>query len=54
MHYQFVCDYIEDGRVSLEYVSTKDDIADLLMKPLPQHTLDYLLQLAGVSFPIWS
>ena len=47
VHYHFVRDYIEEGRVSLEYVSTKD-----LTKPLPRHTLDYLLQLARVSFPI--
>ena len=54
VHYHFVRDYIEEGRVSLEYVSTSDNIADLLTKPLPRPTLDYLLQLCNVGPPIWS
>ena len=40
VHFHFVRDYIADGRICLEYCSTKDNVADLLTKPLPRPTLD--------------
>ena len=43
VHFHFVRDYIADRRICLEYCPTKDNIADLLTKPLPRTTLDHLL-----------
>ena len=55
VHFHFVHgDYIVDGRIRLEYCPTKDNIADLLTKPLPRPTLDHLLQCVGVGPSIWS
>ena len=55
VHFHFVLrDYIADGRIRLEYCPTKDNIADLLTKPLPQPSLDHLLQRVGVGPSIWS
>lgn len=54
VHFHFVRDYIADGRISLEYCSTKDNIADLLTKPLPRPTLDTLLHRMGFGPSIWS
>ena len=54
VHFHFVCDYIADGRIRLEYCPTKDNEADLLTKPLPRPTLDHLLQRVGVGPSIWS
>ena len=52
--FHFVCDYITDGRISLEYCPTKDNIADLLTKPLPRPTLDHLLHCVGIGPSLWS
>ena len=54
VHFHFVCDYITDGRISLEYCPTKDNIADLLTKPLPRPSLDHLLQRVGIGPSLWS
>ena len=54
VHFHFVRDYIADGRILLEYCPTKDNIADLLTKPLPRPTLDHLLQCVGIGPSLWS
>ena len=48
VHFHFLCDYFVDSCIQLEYCSTKENVVDLLTKPLPQPTLDSLLQL--ISF----
>lgn len=34
--YHFIRDYVEEGSVSMEYVSMNDQVADILTKPLPK------------------
>ena len=54
VHFHFVCDYITECRISLEYCPTKDNIVDLLTNHLPQPTLDHLLQRVGIGPSLWS
>ena len=42
VYFHFVRDCIANGRISLEYCPTRDNIADLLTKPLPSPTLEHL------------
>ena len=46
--YHFLREQVSEQKVKLEYVSTKDQIADIFTKPLPKDTFVYLRQKLGV------
>ena len=34
MHYHFICEAVEDGKVAVQYILTGDNISDIFTKPL--------------------
>ena len=36
IRYHFIRDYVQQGAVKLEYISTDEQVADILMKSLPR------------------
>lgn len=46
--YHFLREQVSDQQVKLEYVSTKDQLADVFTKPLPKDTFERLRQQLGV------
>jgi hypothetical protein len=46
--YHFLREQVENQVVKLEYVPTKEQIADIFTKPLPRDTFEYLRQKMGV------
>jgi len=50
--YHFLREHVAEKDVRLEYVGTKEQIADIFTKPLPRETFEYLRQKLGiVSIP---
>lgn len=43
MHYHYTCDQVTNGNIKLHYISTHDNLADILTKPLLPHKHMYLL-----------
>ena len=46
--YHFLTELVQDKEVRLEYVNTKEQIEDILTKPLPKDALLYLRGKLGV------
>ena len=46
--YQFLREQVLEQKVKLEYVPSKEQVADILTKPLPRETFEYLRQKMGV------
>ncbi|XP_057836570.1 secreted RxLR effector protein 161-like [Cryptomeria japonica] len=46
--YHFLREQVSDQQVKLEYVSTKDQLADIFTKPLPKDTFERIRQQLGV------
>lgn len=46
--YHFIRNYVEDGNISIEFVSTKDQISDILTKPLARVKFQELRSKIGV------
>eukprot|EP00253_Pinus_taeda_P008808 PITA_08808 len=46
--YHFLREQVLEQKVKLEYVPSKEQIADILTKPLPRETFEYLRQKLGV------
>ena len=46
--YHFLREHVIEKQVKLEYVGTKEQVADVFMKPLPRETFEYLRDILGV------
>eukprot|EP00253_Pinus_taeda_P006175 PITA_06175 len=46
--YHFLREQVPEQKVKLEYVASKEQVADILTKPLPKDTFEYLRQKMGV------
>eukprot|EP00253_Pinus_taeda_P019415 PITA_19415 len=46
--YHFLREQVLEQKVKLEYVPSKEQVADILTKPLPKETFEYLRQKVGV------
>ena len=51
VRYHFLRDNVEKGKISLSYVPTRDQLADIFTKPLDQATFAHLRGELGVCFP---
>jgi len=51
IRYHFLREMLTKNEVKLEYVSRKDQIADIFTKPLPKDTFEYLREKLGVITP---
>eukprot|EP00253_Pinus_taeda_P032801 PITA_32801 len=46
--YHFLCEQVLEQKVKLEYVPSKEQVADIFIKSLPRETFEYLRQKLGV------
>ena len=46
--YHFILEQVLEQKVKLEYVPSKEQVADILTKPLPRETFEYLRKKLGV------
>ena len=42
--YHFLCEQVLEQKVKLEYVPSKEQVADIFTKPLPREAFKYLIQ----------
>ena len=47
--YRYVRELVEDKQVKMEYIHTKEKIADIFTKPLSKDTYEYLRDKLGVK-----
>ena len=47
--YHYLRELVQDKEVKMEYVNTKEKIADIFTKPLPKDTFEYLTNKLGVK-----
>jgi hypothetical protein len=46
--YHFLWEKVAEKNIRVEYVGTKEQVADIFTKPLPWESFEYLLQRLGV------
>ena len=46
--YHFLWEQVAEKNIRVEYVGTKEQVANIFTKPLPRETFEYLLQRLGV------
>jgi hypothetical protein len=46
--YYFICDKLQEGEVKLQYISTYEEVADILTKPLSRIKFAYLRDKMGL------
>ena len=47
--YHYVRELVEDKQVKMEYINSKEQIADIFTKPLPKYAFEYLRGKLGVK-----
>ena len=47
--YHYVRELVEDKQVKMEYIHTKEQIANIFTKPLPKDAYEYLRGMLGVE-----
>jgi predicted aldo/keto reductase-like oxidoreductase len=46
--YYYICDKVQKGEVKLQYISTDEQISDILMKPLSKGNFVYFRDKSGL------
>jgi hypothetical protein len=46
--YQFLREQVAEKNIRVEYVGTKEQVADIFTKPLPQEAFEYLRQILRI------
>ena len=46
--FHFLREQVTEKNIKMEYIETKEQIADIFTKPLPRETFEYLRQKLGV------
>ena len=46
--YHFLREHVAEKNIRVEYVGTKEKVADIFTKPLPQEAFEYIFQKLGV------
>ena len=48
MRYHFICEAVEDGKVTVQYILTRDNVSDIFTKPLAKAKFRELAELLGL------
>ena len=48
MHYHFICEAAEDGKVTVQYILTRDNVSNIFTKPLTKAKFWELTELLGL------
>jgi hypothetical protein len=48
--YHFLWEHVAENNIRVEYVGTKEQVADIFTKPLPREAFEYLCQILGVIY----
>ena len=48
MRYHFICEAVEDGKVAVQYILTRDNVSDIFTKPLTKAKFWELAELLGL------
>ena len=52
--YHFLWEQVAEKNIKVEYVGTKEQVADIFTKPLPRQSFEYIRQrLRVISTPKW-
>ena len=49
IYYHYICKKVASNKASLTYVTSKDNIADIMMKAIPQDNHNKLKELLGIT-----
>ena len=49
--FHFLREQVTEKNIKLEYIGTKEQVADVFTKPLPRETFEYLREKLGVILP---
>jgi hypothetical protein len=48
LHYHFICEAVEDGKIKVNYIPTDDNVSDIFTKPLPKPKFQRFVELLGL------
>ena len=48
LRYHFICEAVEDGKISVKYIPTEENVADIFTKPLPRPKFDRFVKMLGL------
>jgi hypothetical protein len=51
LHYHFICEAVENGKIKVNYILTDDNMLDIFTKPLPKPKFQHFVELLGQPKP---
>ena len=52
IHYHFIHEVVEDGKIQVEYIPTDNNVADIFTKPLAKTKFCHFIELLGLQRPV--
>ena len=52
IHYHFIHEVVEDGKIQVEYIPTDDNVVDIFTKPLVKTKFHHFVELLGLRCPV--